>query len=69
MKSARLKRHHVFIIPIGLFATRPHADPRRSVPAHEVDGNLAQDRKVASYRPVIDATVILPERDIKHPMQ
>src|SRR3954451_24273210 len=37
MKSACQKRHHVLVIPGGLLATRPHADPGCSVPPHEVN--------------------------------
>ena len=47
MKSAGQKSEHVLVIPGGLLATRPHADPGCSVPAHEVDGDLAQDSQVA----------------------
>jgi hypothetical protein len=69
MKSASQKREHVLIIPGGLLATRPHADPVCSVAPHEIDGDLAEDGQVASRRPVPDAAVILAERDIQDPMQ
>ena len=64
MKSASQKSEHVIIVPGGLLATRPHADPGCSVPPHEVDGDLAQDGQVASCRAIPDAAVILTERDI-----
>src|SRR3954463_12623400 len=69
MKSSSQKSEHVLVIPGGLLATRPHADPGCSVPAHEVDGDLAQDGQIASCRSVPDAAVILPEGDIQHPME
>jgi hypothetical protein len=69
MKSACQKRHHVFVIPGGLLAPGPHADPGCSVPAHEVDGDLAQDGQITGRCPVPDAAVILPERDIQDPME
>ena len=61
MKSAHQKRHHVLVIPGGLLATGPHADPGCSVPAHEVDGDLAQDGQIASCRAILDPAVILSE--------
>jgi hypothetical protein len=69
MKSAIQKSEHVLIIPGGLLAPRSHADPGCSVPAHEVDGDLAQDGQVASCRAIPDAAVILPEGDIENPME
>jgi hypothetical protein len=69
MKSSSQKREHVIIVPGGLLATRPHADPGCSVPAHEVDGDLAQDGQVASCRAIPDAAVILAEGDIQNPME
>src|SRR3954453_22151649 len=69
MKSSSQKSEHVIIVPGGLLATRPHADPGCSVPAHEVDGDLAQDSQVAGRRPIPNAAVILPECDIQHPME
>jgi hypothetical protein len=69
MKSARQKRQHIFIIPDGLLAAAPHADPGCSATTYEVDGDLAQDGQVACGNPVPDAAVILPERDIKDPME
>ena len=69
MKSAIQKRQHVLIIPGGLLAPRSHADPGCSVPAHEVDGDLAQDGQVAGRRAIPDAAVILPEGDIQHPVE
>src|SRR5688500_13925771 len=64
MKSASQKSEHVIIVPGGLLATRPHADPGCSVPPHEVDGDLAQDGQIASCRAIPDAAVILAEGDI-----
>jgi hypothetical protein len=69
MNSAGQKSEHVLVIPGGLLATRPHADPGCSAPAHEVDGDLAQDGQIAGRRLVPDAAVILLERDIQHPME
>ncbi len=69
MKSARQKRQHIFIIPGGLLAAAPHADPGCSATTYEVDGDLAQDGQVASCRPIPDAAVILPEGDIQDPME
>src|SRR5215212_7167836 len=69
MKSASQKSEHVIIVPGGLLATRPHADPGCSVPPHEVDGDLAQDGQVASCRAIPDAAVILAEGDIEDPME
>ena len=69
MKSASQKSEHVIIVPGGLLATRPHADPGCSVPPHEVDGDLAQDGQVASCRSIPDAAVILTEGDIQDPME
>ena len=69
MKSANQKRQHVLVIPGGLLATGPHADPGGSVPAHEVDGDFAQDGQIASCRSIPDAAVILAERDIQDPME
>ena len=69
MKSSSQKSEHVLVIPGGLLAPRPHADPGCSVPAHEVDGDLAQDSQVAGRRPIPNAAVILPEGDIQHPME
>src|SRR3954470_17183666 len=69
MKSSSQKSEHVLVIPGGLLATGPHADPGCSVPAHEVDGDLAQDSQVAGRRPIPNAAVILPEGDIQHPME
>jgi hypothetical protein len=61
MKSSSQKSEHVLVIPGGLLATRPHADPGCSVPAHEVDGDLAQDGQIASCRSIADAAVVLTE--------
>jgi hypothetical protein len=36
MKSSSQKREHVIIVPGGLLATRPHADPGCSATAHEI---------------------------------
>ena len=69
MKSSSQKSEHVLVIPGGLLATRPHADPGCSVATHEVDGDLAQDGQVASCRSIPDAAVVLPERDIEDPME
>src|SRR3954452_20114829 len=69
MKSASQKSEHVIIVPGGLLATRPHADPGCSVPPHEVDGDLAQDGQVASCRALPDAAVILAEGAIEDPME
>src|SRR3954465_1803423 len=69
MKSASQKSEHVIIVPGGLLATRPHADPGCSVPPHEVDGDLAQDGQVARCRAIPDAAVILAEGDIEDPME
>jgi aerobic C4-dicarboxylate transport protein len=69
MKSSSQKREHILIVPGGLLATGPHADPGCSVLAHEVDGDLAQDGQIASCRSIPDAAVILPERDIQDPME
>src|SRR3954465_14532606 len=69
MTSASQKSEHVIIVPGGLLATRPHADPGCSVPPHEVDGDLAQDGQVASCRAIPDAAVILAEGDIEDPME
>ena len=69
MKLSSQKREHIIIVPGGLLAPRPHADPGCSVPAHEVDGDLAQDGQVASRRPIPDAAVILPERDVQDPVE
>jgi hypothetical protein len=52
MKSAGQKSEHVLVISGGLLATRPHADPGCSVPAHEVDGDLAQDGQIAGRGPI-----------------
>jgi hypothetical protein len=69
MKSARQKGHHVLVIPGGLLATGPHADPGCSAKTYEVDGDLAQDGQVACGSPVPDTAVILPERNIEDPME
>jgi phage terminase small subunit len=69
MKSSIQKSEHVIIVPGGLLATGPHADPGCSVPAHEVNGDLAQDGQVAGRRPIPDAAVILAEGDIQDPME
>src|SRR4051794_27189072 len=69
MKSAGQKSEHVLVIPGGLLATGPHADPGGSVTAHEVDGDFALDGQIAGRRPVPDAAVVLPERDIEDPME
>ena len=69
MKSSSQKREHVIIIPGGLLATGPHADPGCSAAAHEVDGDFAQDGQIASRRSIPDAAVILPECDIQDPME
>ncbi len=69
MKSSIRKREHVIIVPGGLLAPRPHADPGCSVPAHEVDGDFAQDGQIASCRAIPDAAVILAEGDIQNPME
>jgi Phosphatidylethanolamine-binding protein len=69
MKSSSQKREHVIIVPGGLLAPRPHTDPGCSVPAHEVNGDLAQNGQVASCRAIPDAAVILAEGDIQHPME
>jgi hypothetical protein len=69
MKSASQKSEHVIIVPGGLLATGPHADPGCSVPSHEVDGDLAQNGQVASCRAIPDAAVILAEGDIQDPME
>src|SRR3954452_21807030 len=68
MKSASQKSEHVIIVPGGLLATRPHADPGCSVPPHEAEGDLAQDGQVASCRAIPDAAVTLAEGDIEDPM-
>src|SRR5687767_15478849 len=67
MKLSSQKREHIIIVPGGLLAPGPHADPGCSVPAHEVDGDLVQDGQVASRRAIPDAA--LPEGDIEHPME
>src|SRR3954463_4974830 len=69
MKSAGQKSEHVLVIPGGLLATGPHADPGGSVPPHEVDGDFAQDGQIAGRGPAPDAAVVLPERDIEDPME
>src|SRR5687767_11770650 len=69
MKSSIQKSEHVLVIPGGLLATRSHADSGCSAPAHEVDGDLAQDSQVAGRRPIPNAAVILAEGDIQHPME
>ena len=69
MKSSGQKSEHVLIVPGGLLATGPHADPGCSVTAHEVDGDLAQNGQIAGRRPVPDAAVILAEGDIQDPME
>jgi hypothetical protein len=69
MKSSSQKREHVIIVPGGLLATRPHADPGCSFPPHEVNGDLAQNGQVASCRAIPDAAVILAEGDIQNPME
>ena len=60
MKSARQKRQHVLIIPGGLLATGPHADPGCSAATYEIDSDLAQDSQIASCRSIPDAAVSLP---------
>jgi hypothetical protein len=69
MKSARQKKQHILIIPGGLLAPGPHADPGCSATTHEVDGDLAQDGQITGGNPVPDAAVILAERDIQDPME
>jgi hypothetical protein len=67
MKPSSQKREHVIIVPGGLLATGPHADPRCSVPACEVDGDLAQHGQVARCRLITDAAVILPRDNLNGP--
>ena len=69
MKSSSQKSEHVIIVPGGLLAPGPHADPGCSVPPHEVNGDLAQNGQVASCRAIPDAAVILAEGDIQNPME
>ncbi|MCD6072581.1 MAG: hypothetical protein K0S42_3097 [Microvirga sp.] len=69
MKSASQKSEHVIIVPGGLLATCPHADPGCSAAAHEIECDLAQDGQVASCRSIPDAAVILAEGDIQNPME
>src|SRR3954469_13678594 len=69
MKSSSQQSEHVLIVPGGLLATGPHADPGCSATAHEVDGDFAQNGQIAGRRPVPDAAVVLPERDIEDPME
>jgi len=69
MKSASQKREHVIIVPGGLLAPRPHADPGCSIPPHEVNGDLAQNGQVARCRAIPNAAVILAKGDIQDPME
>jgi|tagenome__1003787_1003787.scaffolds.fasta_scaffold15680850_1 hypothetical protein len=69
MHEISQKREHVIIVPSGLLAPRPHADPGCSVPPHEVNGDLAQNGQVASCRAIPNAAVILVEGDIQNPME
>src|SRR3954447_14656321 len=47
MKSSSQQSEHVLIVPGGLLATGPHADPGCSATAHEVDGDFAQNGQIA----------------------
>jgi hypothetical protein len=67
MKPSSQKSEYVIIVPGGLLVTGLYADPRCSVPTHEIDGDLAQDGQVASCRSITDAAVILPRENLNGP--
>src|SRR5215213_3189459 len=69
MSSVSDDLEHVIVIPGGFLAPAAETGLSAPIAGDKVEGDLADEGKVARSRTIAHAAIILTEGDVQHPMQ